>query len=208
MQNLSQADAGGLTGLQEILMVEDSATDAELALRAFKLADFVNPVTTVPSGEQGLDYLFGTGPFAAHGPTRPQLILLDLNLPKMSGIDFLHRVRADGRTRDIPVVVLSLSKHNQDVTACINLGVAAYLVKPVNFESFSRMTAGLKLRLTLVVRKGESGGRVLNGSCVVPYVQRLIGGGQWTRGIGICRKTGRSEQITQNKCHDQSRGRS
>jgi CheY-like chemotaxis protein len=123
-------------------MVEDSATDAELALRAFKLADFANPVMTVPSGEQGLDYLFGTGLFAARGPTRPQLILLDLNLPKMSGIDFLHRVRADGRTRDIPVVVLSLSESSQGVTACIELGAEAYLVKPVNAPPDRRRETG------------------------------------------------------------------
>ncbi len=178
MPNASQADSGGLTGLQEILMVEDSATDAELALRAFKLADFANPVTVVPSGEQGLDYLFGTGLFAARGPTRPQLILLDLNLPKMTGVDFLHRVRADGRTRDIPVVVLSLSKHNQDVTECINLGAEAFIVKPVNFENFSRLTAGLKLSLTHVARTGtrNPGGWVLSGAgAVLPM--SLPGGG-------------------------------
>ena len=158
-------------------MVEDSVTDAELALRAFKIAGFANPVTTVPSGEQGLDYLFGTGSFAARGPTQPHLILLDLGLPEMSGIDFLHRVRADGRTRGIPIVVLSLSKQNYDVTACIQQGAEAYIVKPVNFDDFFRITAGLKLRLKLVARprNGESGGWVLSGSCAVPHVQSQSG---------------------------------
>jgi CheY-like chemotaxis protein len=178
MQNISQAVAGGPTGMQEILMIEDSPTDAEMAMRAFKLADFANPVTTVPSGEQGLNYLFGTGIYTARGPTRPQLILLDLNLPKMSGVDFLHLIRADRRTRDIPVVVLSLSKHNQDVTDCINLGAEAFIVKPVNFENFSRLTAGLKLSLTHVARSGSGnpGGWVLSGAGAVPPMSLPRGG--------------------------------
>ena len=126
----------------EILMVEDSATDAELARRAFQRARIANPLTVLSSSEQALAYLLGTGLFAARGPTRPQLILLDLNLPKMSGIDFLHRVRADGRTRDIPVVVLSLSESSQGVTACIELGAEAYLVKPVNAPPDRRRETG------------------------------------------------------------------
>lgn len=178
MPSVSQAVADNPPGLPEILMVEDSATDAELALRAFKLADFANPVTVVPSGEQGLDYLFGAGLFAVRGPTRPRLILLDLNLPKMTGVDFLHVIRADGRTRDIPVVVLSLSKHNQDVTDCIRLGADAFIVKPVNFENFSRLTAGLKLSLTHVARPGAGsrGGWVLSGAGAVPPVGLPRGG--------------------------------
>ena len=170
MKSPTNINADNLTGLQEILMVEDSASDATLALRAFKLADFANPVTVVTSGEQGLDYLLGTGSYSARGPTRPHLILLDLGLPKMSGLDFLHRIRADGRTRAIPVVVLSLSENNRNVTACVQLGAEAYIVKPLNFENFSRIAAGLKLRLTLVARpaKGEAGGWVLSGECAVP----------------------------------------
>jgi CheY-like chemotaxis protein len=151
-------------------MIEDSATDAALALRAFKVADFANPVTVVTSGEEGLDYLLGTGAYSSRGPTRPHLILLDLGLPRMSGLDFLHRIRADGRTRAIPVVVLSLSEHNRDVSACVELGAEAYIIKPVNFENFARITAGLKLRLTLIARpqEGKPGGWVLSGACAVP----------------------------------------
>lgn len=152
-------------------MVEDSATDAALALLAFKRAEFTNPVTVATSGEQGVDYLFGTGAYSARGPTRPHLILLDLNLPRMSGVDFLHRIRSDGRTRDIPVVVLSLSERDRDVTACVHLGAEAYIVKPLNFANFSRITTGLKLRLTLVPRPGEGkpDGWVLSGSCAVSH---------------------------------------
>ena len=170
MPSAPPPNARDLTDLQEILMVEDSATDAELALRAFKLADFANPVKVVGSAEHGLDYLFGTDTFAARGPTRPLLILLDLGLPKMTGVDFLHCLRANGRTRDIPVVVLSLSERNADVAACIQLGAEAYIVKPLNFGNFSRMTKGLKLRLSLVARpaKGGAGGWVLSGACPIP----------------------------------------
>ncbi len=171
MPILSPSDTRDLKDLQEILMVEDSGTDAELALRAFKLADFANPVTVVTSGEQGLDYLFGTGMYETRGPTRPHLILLDLGLPTMTGVDFFHRVRSDRRTRDIPVVVLSLSARQADITACTQLGAEAYIVKPLNFENFSRMAASLKLRLTLVARpqKGKSSGWVLSGSCAVSH---------------------------------------
>jgi CheY-like chemotaxis protein len=174
METLIRANADRLAVRQDILMIEDSATDAELALRAFKLADFANPVTVVGSAEDGLDYLFGHGRFADRGESRPHLILLDLGLPKMSGLDFLHFIRADGRTRAIPVVVLSLSENNRDVAACVQLGAEAYIVKPVNFENFSRITAGLKLRLTLVARpaKGGPGGWVLSGPAVVPHVNR------------------------------------
>jgi two-component system, response regulator len=173
MPSVSQAVTDNRPERREILMVEDSTTDAELALRAFKLADFANPVTVVARGEQGLDYLFGTGTFAARGPTRPHLILLDLGLPSMTGVDFLQRVRADGRTRDIPVVVLSLSERNADVAACIQLGAEAYIVKPVNFENFTRITVGLKLRLTLVAPPGPGslGGWVLSGACAVPHMR-------------------------------------
>ncbi len=181
MPNASPPGTRDLTSLQEILLIEDSATDAELAMRAFKLAEFANPVTVVASGEQGLDYLFGTGTFAARGPTRPHLILLDLGLPNMTGVDFLHRLRSEGRTRDIPVVILSLSKHNRDVTACIGLGAEAYIVKPLNFENFSRITAGLKLRLTLVARTGagQSGGWILSGPTAVHPANFPDGDATW-----------------------------
>ena len=164
----AEADEPGAP--REILLVEDNATDAELALRAFTVAAFVNPVTVVSNAERGLDYLLGAGTFATRGPTRPHLILLDLNLPKMSGIEFLQRVRSDPRTRAIPVVVLSLSERDRDVTACIQLGAEAYLVKPINFANFTRITAALKLRLTLIERPrdGRSSGWVLSGACVRP----------------------------------------
>lgn len=149
MQNAPEADADDMKGPREVLMIEDSATDAELALRAFKRAEFANPVRVVTSGEEGLDYLFGTGPRAQSGPTRPQMILLDLNLPAMSGIEFLRHIKGDERTRDIQVVVLSHSDRDRDVTVCVQLGAEAYLVKPLSFDNFVRVTTRLKLRMTL-----------------------------------------------------------
>jgi len=134
----------------EILMVEDSATDAELALRAFKHGEIANPLRIVTSGDQGLDYLVGPSALAKVGPVRPQLILLDLNLPGMSGIEFLRRIKADERTRDIPVVVLSLSEKDSNIMACVRLGSDGYIVKPLDIDNLARVTAKLNLPLTLV----------------------------------------------------------
>ena len=134
----------------EILMVEDSATDAELAVWEFKHARVANPFKVVTSGEEGLDYLFGTGAYAKTGAARPQLVLLDLNLIAMSGIDFLRRIKADERTRDIPVVILTLSTRDRDIMAGVRLGAAGQIIKPLRFETLIRTIARLKLELTLV----------------------------------------------------------
>lgn len=162
-------------------MVEDSATDAELALRAFKRAEFANPIRVVASGELGLDYIFGVGIHAEHGPAQPQLILLDLNLPEMSGIEFLRRIKADERTRAIQVIVLTLSDRDRDVTTCVQLGAEAYIIKPLNFENFVRVTTRLKLRLTLVDKPDarKLGGWILTGfsagaAAVVAEVRQLV----------------------------------
>jgi CheY-like chemotaxis protein len=96
------------TEVQDILLVEHNAAAAKTAL-AFKRAKLANPLRIVRDGETGLDYLFGTGRYAKRKPVRPQLILLSLNLPKMSGAEFLQRVKSDERTCDIPVVVLTVS---------------------------------------------------------------------------------------------------
>ena len=134
----------------EVLMVEDSATDAELALRAFKHADIANPLRIVTSGDEGLDYLVGPAALANVGPVRPQLILLDLNLPGMSGIEFLRRIKADERTRDIPVVVLSLSENDRNIMACVRLGSDGYIIKPLDTDALGRVAGRLKLPLILV----------------------------------------------------------
>ena len=98
--------------VRDILLVEHNATAAKATAAAFKRARLANPLRIVRDGETGLDYLFGTGRYAKRKPTRPQLIMLALDLPRMSGLEFLRRVKADERTRDIPVVVLTVS-HRQ-----------------------------------------------------------------------------------------------
>ena len=141
-------------------MVEDSATDAELATLAFRRARIANPLKIVSSGEQGLDYLFGTGARAKHGATRPLLILLDLQLPGMSGIEFLRRIKSDERTHDIPVVSLSLTKSAPAIVMCLQLGVDDHIIKPVDFKGLALVTKKLKLDLVLTppeVARGDSG---------------------------------------------------
>jgi CheY-like chemotaxis protein len=132
-------------GSKEILVIDDSPTDAELALETFKRAKYAHPVKVATSGEAGLDYLFGTGPHAKQGPSRPQLILLDLGLPGMSGVEFLRRVKKDERTRAIPVVIHSTDGLVPSILECERLGAAAHVVKPIDFENFVRIANQLKL---------------------------------------------------------------
>jgi len=123
---------------RDILMVEDDQDDVELTLRAFKQARITNPVRVVHDGKEALDYLFCTGRYARRSPEgRPQLILLDLNLPKVSGLEVLRRVKADSRTATIPVVVLTTSRSVADTEECERLGVETYIVKPPDFEGFT-----------------------------------------------------------------------
>lgn len=147
----------------EILMVEDSATDAELALREFKRAGIVNPLKVVVSGEEALDYLHGSGTRAKHGGIQPLLILLDLNLPGISGIDFLREIKGDPRTSGIPVATLSLTKSAPAIVACIRLGAADHIIKPVDFKTLVRVTKKLKLQLTMAPMAIADGGPVLIG---------------------------------------------
>jgi CheY-like chemotaxis protein/DNA-binding XRE family transcriptional regulator len=133
----------------EILLIEDSATDAAMAARAFKRAKITNPLKIVCAAEDGLAYLFGKGGNKKRRRPRPQLILLDLNLPQMSGPEFLRRIKSDDRTRDIPVVVLTVSQSDRMIIECGRLGAVNYIVKPFGIESFVRVTPKLNLHLTL-----------------------------------------------------------
>lgn len=137
------------TEVRAVLLVEDSAADAALTARAFKRARISNPLRTVRAAEAALDYLFGTGKYAKHKPAKPQLILLDLNLPQMSGLEFLRRIRGDGRTREIPVVILTVSQNDRMIIECGRLGTENYIVKPVAIENLVRETSKLNLHLTL-----------------------------------------------------------
>jgi CheY-like chemotaxis protein len=121
----------------EILLVEDKSTDAELTLRALKRHNLANRVLWVKDGQEALDYVFATGNYAERSPSGdPKLILLDIKLPKISGVDVLRRLKTDERSRSIPVTMLTSSAEERDVVESYQLGVNSYIVKPVDFNKF------------------------------------------------------------------------
>lgn len=125
-----------------ILLVEDDADEAELALNALERSGLADEVVVAGDGTQALSYLFGDAPAGGAAPA-PRLILLDLKLPKLGGLEVLERIRADARTKLIPVVILSSSKLDGDVHRSYELGANSYVVKPVDFERFSSSVAEL-----------------------------------------------------------------
>jgi two-component system response regulator len=135
----------------DILLVEDDPKDVELTLRAFKEAGLSNRVEVVSDGQAALDFLFGEAAFAeGRQPSRRGLVvLLDLHLPKLHGLEILRRMRNTPLTSSTRVVVLTSSQDNADVTAALQLGAVAYIVKPLNFQSFSSITPKLNFSWTL-----------------------------------------------------------
>lgn len=122
----------------EILIVEDNPDDLELALRALRKANITNQIEVARDGVEALDFIFCRGIHAGRDILNgPRVILLDLKLPKVDGLEVLKQVKSDERTRSIPVVVLTSSKEQSDVVDSYKLGVNSYIVKPVNFESFA-----------------------------------------------------------------------
>src|ERR1051326_7318198 len=130
----------------EVLLVEDEAADVELVLRAFKKACVTNPVHVARDGAEALDYIFCTG---AHAHRRmedaPHVILLDLSLPKVNGLEVLRRVKADQRTRNIPLAVVSAFESGRDVEEAKRAGADTLILKPVDFQRFSQITPQLRL---------------------------------------------------------------
>ncbi len=121
----------------EILLVEDNPADAELALRALKKRNLANHVIRVGDGAEALDFLFARGAFHERCITdRPKVILLDLKLPKVDGLEVLRTIKSDPRTQSIPVVMLTSSKEEKDIIESYRLGVNSYMVKPVDFDKF------------------------------------------------------------------------
>lgn len=121
----------------EILLVEDNPSDAELAMRALKKNNLANKVIRVCDGEEALDFIFARGPFKSGKRLNlPKLILLDLRLPKIDGLELLKIVKADPITKLIPVVVLTSSDEESDMIESYKLGVNSYIVKPVDFDKF------------------------------------------------------------------------
>jgi two-component system response regulator len=126
------------TNAVEILLVEDNPEDLELALRALRKGNLTNQIQVVRDGAEAMEFIFCEG---AHASRRigngPKVILLDLKLPKVDGLEVLRRIKSDPRTNTIPVVVLTSSKENSDLVQSYQLGVNSYIVKPVNFERFA-----------------------------------------------------------------------
>lgn len=122
--------------LPEILLVEDSTTDAELTMRALTMKQLANRVTWVKDGAEALDYLFCRGAFADRLNIPPRFILLDLKMPKVDGIEVLRRLKSDARTKTIPVVMLTSSAEEKDISLGYEMGANSYIVKPVDFEHF------------------------------------------------------------------------
>lgn len=121
----------------EILLVEDNPNDVELTLRALQKQNLANKVFVVRDGAEALEFIFATGAFAHRKiENQPKVILLDLKLPKVDGIEVLSRIKADERTRHTPVVMLTSSQEDRDVMATYNLGANSYVVKPIDFGNF------------------------------------------------------------------------
>ena len=129
-----------------ILLVEDNPSDIGLTQRALGKSHVANELVVAEDGQAALDYVFGAGAYAGRDVTRlPALVLLDLKLPGVDGLEVLRRIRADERTRRLPVVVLTTSKEEQDVAASYDLGVNSYIRKPVDFNQFAQAIQQLGL---------------------------------------------------------------
>jgi len=123
----------------EILLVEDDPQDLELALRALKKSGLTNHIEVARDGVEALDFIFCEGPHAGRAiEETPKVVMLDLKLPRMDGIDVLKRIKADDRTKSIPIVMLTSSREQRDIIESYRLGVNSYIVKPVNFDSFAK----------------------------------------------------------------------
>jgi two-component system response regulator len=128
----------------EILLVEDSVSDAELTIRALKKHNMANKLVHLENGAEALDYLFANGAYSEREVKNiPKLILLDINMPKVGGIEVLKQIKGDERTRKIPVIMLTSSKEDPDIDKCYDLGANSYVVKPVGFESFMKAVSEL-----------------------------------------------------------------
>ncbi|ELR72504.1 response regulator [Fulvivirga imtechensis AK7] len=135
----------------DILLVEDNMEDAELVVRELKKNNLGNNLIHLMDGAQALDFIFGKGKYSERKVhDKPKVILLDLKMPKVDGLEVLQAIRSDERTRLIPVVIMTSSREQKDIVESYNLGVNAYVVKPVGFDNFSKAVAELGMFWILV----------------------------------------------------------
>jgi len=134
-----------------ILLVEDSESDEKLTLRALRKAHIVNEIVVARDGAAALDFIFASGVYASRDVAElPHVVLLDLNLPKIGGLDVLRAIRADERTRNLPVVILTSSREDRDIVEGYGLGANSYIVKPVDYEQFTEAVRLLGLYWVLL----------------------------------------------------------
>jgi len=135
----------------EILLVEDNQSDAEMTIRALRKNNLANRLLHVKDGAEALDFIFAEEAYAGrHMENTPNLILLDLKLPKINGMQVLHKIKSDERTKKIPIVMLTSSKEDPDIQKCYALGVNGYVVKPVEFDAFYKTISDLGLYWMIV----------------------------------------------------------
>ncbi len=130
----------------EILLIEDNVNDAEMTIRSLKKNSVSSKVLHLKDGAIALEYIFGTGQFEGRNINdKPKVILLDLKMPKVDGMEVLKKIKSDEQTKTIPVVILTSSKEDPDIKTCYALGANSYIVKPVNFDGFHKVVAELGL---------------------------------------------------------------
>lgn len=135
----------------DLLLVEDNSSDAEMTIRALKKNNLANKLLHVKDGAEALDFLFSEGAYSGRGMNNKlKVILLDLKMPKVSGIEVLKSIKADERTKKIPVVVLTSSREDPDIRECYSLGANGYVVKPVEFDEFHKVISDLGLYWMIV----------------------------------------------------------
>ena len=135
----------------EILLVEDNASDAEMTIAALKKNNLANKLLHVKDGAAALDFIFAEGEYEGRNiENKPKVILLDLKMPKVNGIEVLQKIRSDERTKNIPIVVLTSSKEDPDIKKCYDHGVNSYVVKPLEFDEFQKAISDLGLYWMIV----------------------------------------------------------
>lgn len=127
----------------DILLIEDSPSDAEMTIRALGKINLDNNLVHLEDGAEAIDFIFAQGAYSESVYKIPKVVILDLNMPKINGIDVLQKIRSDERTKNIPVVVLTSSKEDSDLKTCYEKGVNSYIVKPVEFKEFTQTVSSM-----------------------------------------------------------------